>query len=59
MTVRNVAAATGINESTLRQLLKGLAKKGGNVRRVEIIKRRRDFWRGVSARQCKRFLPTR
>jgi len=29
MTVRDVAAATGINESILRQLLKGLAKKGG------------------------------
>ena len=29
MTVRDVAAATGINESTLRQLLKGLAKEGG------------------------------
>ena len=29
MTVRDTAAATGINESTLRQLLKGFAKKGG------------------------------
>jgi transcription initiation factor TFIIIB Brf1 subunit/transcription initiation factor TFIIB len=29
MTVRDVAAATGIKESTLRQLLKGLAKEGG------------------------------
>jgi IclR helix-turn-helix domain len=28
MTVRDVAAATGINESTLRQLLKGLPKEG-------------------------------
>ena len=28
MTVRDVAAATGIKESTLRQLLKGLAKEG-------------------------------
>jgi IclR helix-turn-helix domain len=29
MTVRDVAAATGIKETTLRQLLKGLAKEGG------------------------------
>jgi len=29
MTVRDIAAATGIKESTLRQLLKGLAKEGG------------------------------
>jgi len=29
MTVRDVAAATGIKESTLRLLLKGLAKEGG------------------------------
>jgi len=28
MTVRDTAAATGIKESTLRQLLKGLAKEG-------------------------------
>src|SRR5262244_174844 len=28
MTVRDIAAATGIKESTLRQLLKGLAKEG-------------------------------
>ena len=28
MTVRDIAAATGIKQSTLRQLLKGLAKEG-------------------------------
>jgi hypothetical protein len=28
MTIRDVAAATGIKESTLRQLLKGLPKEG-------------------------------
>ena len=28
MTVRDIAAATGIKESTLRQLLKGLGKEG-------------------------------
>ena len=28
MTVRDIAAATGIKETTLRQLLKGLAKEG-------------------------------
>ena len=28
MTVRDIAAATGIEESALRQLLKGVAKEG-------------------------------
>jgi hypothetical protein len=28
MTVRDIAAATGIKESALRQLLKGVAKEG-------------------------------
>ena len=28
MTVRDIAAATGIGESALRQLLKGVAKEG-------------------------------
>jgi DNA-binding IclR family transcriptional regulator len=32
MTVRDIAAATGLKESTLRQLLKGLAKEGGMCR---------------------------
>src|SRR5262249_25201380 len=52
MTVRDIAAATGIKESTLRQLLKGLAKEGrcGGAGKYRAHLRRRTKGRGRQRR---------